>query len=401
MASGQLDLMHDPGRPNRGSTGFYAAVALAGIVVLVQLVFLVFPGGTARQARGEPTPTLPRPTRTRTATATVSLPTRTPSPTRTPAPPTATATPTKLPTAVPTSTPTETLVPCEAPLEARFVSDVTIPDYTNVKAGQQFDKTWRISNPGECPWPAEARLVYVSGQKMGEGTCEPLAAEVAPGGEVDLTVSMTAPSAPGTYKATWRMSTAEGELFGKTVFVIVKVPGAKPKPTATPVPAPVDVLNRVTVDNGEWGKGWIEVKYNKGPYYFNGSDGRRYLGEVGFLSRPESLAKIQDIWSWAKRGGGNWNMTVLVREQVAWISCPDTAKVCFEWHTTPTQANLTTKVFYRPEVWVSLLDSDRAGGWQAVAQNAYYYDIQKSVFEPIVGVVPEIPCVGFKFPPVE
>ena len=406
MIKKQGGQMLDPGGSNRGSHAFYVATGFAALIVLVQLVLLIFPRERSRLARREVTPTRPRPTRTvadaATATATLGVPTSTPSPTRTPVPPTATSTPTEAPTPVPTSAPTETPVPCTAPLAASFVSDVTIPDYTTVGAGQQFDKTWRLSNSGECPWPPGVRLAYVSGARMGEGANEPLAREVAPGEEVEVTVPMTAPSQPGTHKGHWRMQTAEGEFFGSQIVVIVKIPGApEPTPTATPIPAPVEVLNRVTVDNGEWGTGWIEVEHQGGAYYFSGNDGRSYRGEMGFLSRPESLAKIQDLWGWAKRGEANWRMRVVVRQKVAWAACPSSAKVCYQHEEWPTDARVIAKVFYRPEVWASLQDSDRAGGWQEVARNPYYHDIQRSVFCAIIEVLPEVPCIGFKFTPVD
>jgi len=393
-----------PGGSDRGGRGFYVVTSLAALVVCVQLVLLVFPGKRPGVALTEVASTGHRPTRTPTLTRTRKIPTVTlsPTPTVTPVPATPTATSTELPTAVPTSTPTETPVPCEGPLEAKFVSDVTIPDHTTVKAGQQFDKTWRLSNSGECPWPQGVRLAYVSGARMGEGTNDPQAREVAAGEDVEVTVPMTAPSSPGTYTGRWRMQTAEGEFFGSQIVVIVKIPGApEPAPSATPVPAPVEVLNKAPVDNGEWGTGWIEVTYKNDDYYFNGNDGRRYRGEMGFLSRPESLARLQDFWSWAQRGGANWNMTVQVREKVTWIACTGDDKTCFQYHTTPAQANLFVEVFYRPEVWASLQDSDRAGGWQEVARNPYYHDIQKSVFHPIIELVPEVPCIGFKFTPVD
>ena len=94
-------------------------------------------------------------------------------------------------------------------------------------------------------------------------------------------------------------------------------------------------------------------------------------------------------------------MTVRVRQEVSWVACTGSDEVCFQYHTTPTQANLFVEVFYQPEVWASLMESDQAGGWQAVAQNPYYHDIQRSVFYPIIKLVPEVPCIGFKFTPVD
>jgi hypothetical protein len=95
-------------------------------------------------------------------------------------------------------------------------------------------------------------------------------------------------------------------------------------------------------------------------------------------------------------------MRLVVRQKVAWAGCSSSDKICFESDPlSPTQCLLTAKVFYRPEVWASLQESDRAGGWQAVAQNPYYHDIQKSVFYPIIELVPDVPCIGFKFAPVD
>jgi len=410
MSRRQHKLLSDPGAADRSERAFYVVTALAGLVVVVQVMLLMLPGRGSGVAGGEVTPTAPLPTRSPTATVVTKVvvrdPTSTPSPvppTRTPVPPTATPRPTDVPpTPVPTDTPTATAEPCQAPLEARFVSDVTIPDYTTVEPGQQFDKTWRMRNSGECPWPEGVRLAFVSGARMGGGSSETLAGETAPGEEVEVTVSMTAPSSPGTHTGRWRMQTADGEFFGGEVFVAIKIPGAQPKPTATPIPAPVEVLNRAPVDNGEWGTNWIEVKHDEGGYFFSGSDGRSYRGEMGFLSRPESLATVQDFWRWKKLGGCNWRMSVRVRQKVAWAACPGSDKICFESRgLSPTQCVLSIEVFYRPEVWASLLESHQAGGWQAVAQNPYYHDIQRSVFYPIIEMVPEVPCIGFKFTPVD
>ena len=406
MAKEQNGQALNPGKRAPGDRRFYVVTAFSAVVVLVQLVLLAFPGERPRPAKSETVPTRPPPTQAFRSAPTIEVakvPTSTPSPTRTTVPPTATLTPTEVPpTPVPSSTPTETPVPCDAPLAARYVSDVTIPDYTTVEPGQQFDKTWRLSNSGECPWPPGVKPAYVSGARLSGGSSETLAGETAPGEEVEVTVSMTAPSSPGTHTGRWRMQTAEGEFFGAEVFVTIKIAGAQPKPSATPVPAPVEVLSKVNVDNGEWGMGSIEVEHEAAAYYFSGSDGRSYRGQMGFLSRPESLARVQDFWSWRKLGDCNWRMRLVVRQNVSWAACPSSDKICFESDPlSPTQCLLTAKVFYRPEVWVSLMESEQAGGWQAVAQNPYYHDIQRSVFYPIIKLVPEVPCIGFKFTPVD
>jgi len=276
---------------------------------------------------------------------------------------------------------------------------VTIRDYAVITPGKSFDKTWRIANSGTRTWPSGARLAFVEGQQMGGATSEPLGREVAPGEEVDVTIPMTAPDKPGTYKGTWQMQTPEGESFGAKLYVAIRA-GTLPRPTAVPTAAPVSLLEMVDVDNGEWGIGWMRVKYQD-DIYVDGSDGHRYRGEMGFLSSPEALATIQEYWGYGGRGSATWKMTVRVRTQVGWVSCASDANICYEATVWSSQALLTSEVFYRPNVWSSLLESYLAGGLLATTQNSYYQDIQRTVFEPICNSVPDKPAVGFKFTRVD
>jgi len=179
-------------------------------------------------------------------------------------------------------------------------------------------------------------------------------------------------------------------------------PTATPRPAApTPRPAaptmpPVAVIAPVEVDNGEWGKGGIYVNYQD-EVWVNGPDGHRYKAELGFWSHPDSLAKLQEFWGYAGRGGGNWKMIVLVRTSVSWIACGANANTCYQVSTNPGQASFQSEVYYKPHVWQSLLNDYLAGGWQAIPRNQYYPEIQKSVFDPICGAMPDLPVVGIKF----
>src|SRR4030042_4480106 len=73
-------------------------------------------------------------------TATPLAPTNTPLPTNTPVPPTATPIP----------------IPCD---RAQFVSDVSVPDNTEIGAGTTFVKTWKMRNNGSCTWTSGYALV--------------------------------------------------------------------------------------------------------------------------------------------------------------------------------------------------------------------------------------------------
>ncbi len=141
-------------------------------------------------------------------------------------PPAATNTVVVLPTlAVPTNTPLIPPTPlCDL---AQFVKDVTIPDGTIVAPGATFQKTWRLRNIGTCTWSGYT-LVFDSGEAMNPtiGTM----GTVAPGQEVDVSVTFTAPSTPNTYRSYWRVRNSAGVLLpvaggtdGESLYVEVKV----------------------------------------------------------------------------------------------------------------------------------------------------------------------------------
>jgi hypothetical protein len=135
--------------------------------------------------------------------------------------------------ATPTSTPI-----CDL---AQFVSDVTIPDGAEVQPGQTFTKTWRLRNMGVCSWNTSYALVFESGEAMSGDPVQNLAGNVAAGESVDVSITLKAPTTPGTYRGYWRIRNAAGVLMpvlsgyqGKSFFVEIKVPA----PTATPTPSP-------------------------------------------------------------------------------------------------------------------------------------------------------------------
>ncbi len=149
-------------------------------------------------------------------------------------PPADTATPTATVTPVPTTpAPTATTACTNA---AQFVTDVTIPDGTNIAAGGNFNKTWRLKNAGTCTWDTSYALVFAGGSAMGGPASQPLAGSVPSGSQVDLTVSLTAPSAPGSYTGNWQLRTGSGALFGigaaaSGAFWVKITVGPTPTPT--------------------------------------------------------------------------------------------------------------------------------------------------------------------------
>lgn len=161
------------------------------------------------------------------------------------------------PSPVPTQAPLDTLIAASTPKEilytqtmyaptgcdnSIFVSDVTIPDYTELTAGQVFTKTWLFQNTGTCTWNTNYEITYYSGDSM-EGESTPIGKYIQPGEQAEVSVSLTAPDTAGQYKGYWCMSNDNGEDFGETVFVVIVVsddPTSTPTSTATYTASPTE-----------------------------------------------------------------------------------------------------------------------------------------------------------------
>lgn len=92
--------------------------------------------------------------------------------------------------------------------------DLTYPDDSRLAPGEQFEKTWRIKNIGSCPWDANYRIEWFSGDFYPAEPVQILENTVAPGDSVDISVQMVSPQEPGVYTSYWILRNPEGELFG-------------------------------------------------------------------------------------------------------------------------------------------------------------------------------------------
>ena len=102
----------------------------------------------------------------------------------------------------------------DLPDKATFLGDITIPDGTEFKPGETFQKTWRLMNNGASTWTKSFSLHFVSGERMGVEEDVPLNAEVPPGGVLDVTVEFTAPEEEGEYTGYWRLKDEFSNDFG-------------------------------------------------------------------------------------------------------------------------------------------------------------------------------------------
>lgn len=204
----------------------HRVVWLVVVILMVLALACNMPGGTATpetEAEAEKTPVAP------VVTATMTLPPV---------------------IGVPSSTPTE------APdvegeggcvLRAAYVADVTIPDNTKLEKNQTFVKTWRIRNSGTCAWGEGTKFVYVSGETFG-APASVAVSPTAPDAQVDISVSMTAPGTPGTYRSNWQLQDPSGKAYGGVFYVQIIIEGpATPTPTVAPT-APSNLVGAVAAD---------------------------------------------------------------------------------------------------------------------------------------------------------
>jgi inhibitor of cysteine peptidase len=160
-----------------------------------------------------------------------------------------------------------------------FEEDITVPDDTVFAPGEEFVKTWRLRNTGTCPWIEGYSFVFVNGDQMNAPDSEPLPKVVAPGQTVDISVELTAPDEPASYRGSWQISDANGALFGvgglieETIFtrIIVEVAGPPPEPNSAVIGGVIwdDVCT--ILSDGTPSRGCIETVEGSGFYIADGT----------------------------------------------------------------------------------------------------------------------------------
>lgn len=111
-----------------------------------------------------------------------------------------------------------------------FEEDITYPDNSLVQPGAEFVKTWRLKNTGTCSWNASYAIVFDRGDALGSPASAPLTdGSIPPGQTVDVSLTLKAPTDPGTYQGFWRLRNPAGQIFGlgenadKNFWVKIKV----------------------------------------------------------------------------------------------------------------------------------------------------------------------------------
>ena len=187
---------------------------------------------------------------------------------------------------------------------AAFVSE-TIPDGSIEQPGATFTKTWTIENTGTCPWDSTWQLIYFSGDMMGASGTYSLP-QVAPGGTMNISIVLVAPTTDGQYTGYWKIKSPWGMVFGDNsgnpFWVQVVVGSGTPgKGTATAygiTSVTYDIAKRCTTANIFYtitatisSNGPLTIKY-----HWQHSDG--YRSPDTTLDFPEATTKtVSEVWS--------------------------------------------------------------------------------------------------------
>lgn len=108
--------------------------------------------------------------------------------------------------------------------QSAFVADVTVPDGTEFKPGEDFEKAWSIQNTGSCMWDDGYVLKYLGGKLDGYDVPIDQTREFVKPGEIrEFKVNLTAPLAEGYYEDCWKMVDDGGYFFGTPLCVKIVV----------------------------------------------------------------------------------------------------------------------------------------------------------------------------------
>jgi len=199
---------------------------------------------------------------------------------------------------------------------AQFITDVTVPDGTLMTPSQAFVKKWRIKNIGSCAWTGFS-LVFDSGDAMG-GPATKAISTLNPGQEVDLEVSLTAPSAVGNYRGYWRINTNGGVLVpivngnqGKSFYVDIKVQNPVTA-TVTNTAAPAFAVTTVAFTNiGGCGTGFtasVDITTNGAGtvnFHWIRSDGSTAAVPPALVFAAAGTQTVTTSWT-TTAAGTNW-----------------------------------------------------------------------------------------------
>lgn len=116
------------------------------------------------------------------------------------------------------ASPTATLNLSKAECAKASLTSETIADGTVFKPGEQFTKTWQITNTSNCVWDTNYKIVFWDGDIMGGGYVYNLPQVTGPGQTIPISLVLTAPVSNGTFRSEWKLQTPDKIPFGVGLY---------------------------------------------------------------------------------------------------------------------------------------------------------------------------------------
>jgi hypothetical protein len=161
--------------------------------------------------------------------------------------------------------------------DATFVKDVTIPPGTAFPPGARMDKVWQVRNSGSCAWGVGYELALVEGDALGAPSAVPVPS-TASNQTVDLTITFWAPQEVGSYTSTWQLQSPNGEFFGPTLALDIKLEILAQEDL--PPPAPSDLQATVSEDGKAVRLSWTDHSDNEDAFRIYREDVEASIGLV-------------------------------------------------------------------------------------------------------------------------
>lgn len=106
-------------------------------------------------------------------------------------------------------------------LNSQLVS-LSVQSGAKMDKGDTFTQTFTIKNTGTCTWNGDYKLTYVGGDMLNSDTRK-IRRDVGPGGTVDVSLSMAAPTTSGSVQSAWQMASDDGTMFGQVFGFTINV----------------------------------------------------------------------------------------------------------------------------------------------------------------------------------
>ena len=106
--------------------------------------------------------------------------------------------------------------------DAGLIEDIALPDAMSMQPNTTFLKKWKVKNTGTTIWKSGYQLAFFDGEKLDAPDSVPVPF-TRPGEEVEVSISLKAPEAPGAYRSTWQLRNIEGRGFGQTLTASIRV----------------------------------------------------------------------------------------------------------------------------------------------------------------------------------